>query len=104
MLSANISASPIHSLPPVVQFVTGPGNSGLTHVPLLALIVTGFGTDTRYRYLYGLVTTAKWFNVNWTGYVQNMDLQEAVAGWGGEFCGVAVDEFDGVTPDEIDGV
>ena len=35
--------------------------------------------------------------------IENLDLQEA-AGWGGEYCGVSVDEFDGVTPDEIDGV
>jgi hypothetical protein len=28
----------------------------------------------------------------------------APAGWGGEYCGISVEEFDGVTPEEIDGV
>jgi hypothetical protein len=31
-------------------------------------------------------------------------IEFSAGGWGGEFCGVSVDEFDGVTPDEIDGV
>ncbi len=30
--------------------------------------------------------------------------ETAATGWGGEFCGVSIDEFCGVTPEEITGV
>jgi hypothetical protein len=33
-----------------------------------------------------------------------IEYTEGGGGWGGEFCGVAVEEFDGVVPEEIDGV
>jgi hypothetical protein len=37
-------------------------------------------------------------------YGPKLHVESSTAGWGGEMCGVAVDEFDGVAPEEIDGV
>lgn len=60
---------------------------------------------TAYRYIYGVSN----YDDNdsgkiLSGYIQDLDLQEAAGGWGGEFCGVSASEVSGVTPAEVNGV
>ena len=43
--------------------------------------VAGYGTATRYRYCYGMLVGAGISGSYYTGYTQDMDLQEAAGGW-----------------------
>jgi len=60
---------------------------------------------TTMRYMHNVFSRTPGASGNLVGgWVYDLDIQEAAAGWGGEYCGVAVAEFDGVVPEEITGV